>query len=305
MRLFSLLCVLLLTAAAVSGQNQSDTALTPASGWRTSIDASLTTGQAAYSDSWVGGEVGSVNWAFNANLVAERAFSLRVQNKTTLKIAFGQTFSQQRDDSGNIFWERPKKSTDLLDLETVFRFTLGGYVDPYLAGRVESKFFDDSLRILKRWFSPTKFTESGGILRKFVDKPKQFELTSRLGFAFRQIMTEQIVDTSAVDNVAPIGDRDITNDGGPESVTDLLVKLRSNLTFASKLTLYKALFFSGSETAPDKDWQAVDVNWEHFLAAQLARNLATVLYVQLLYDKEVVDEFRIKETLGLGLTVKL
>ncbi len=268
-------------------------------GWRANVDFGLAATQATYSDNWTGGEAGSFNWAANFKGDATKWLSTRVQDKTQLKLSFGQTLAQKRDESNNTYWERPRKSTDLIDFETVFRFVFNGYVDPYLAGRIESQFTDESYRPVRRYLSPTKFTESGGVVRVFINRTNVLELSSRFGFAFRQIMSNQIIDT-----VAEGTHWHTTNDGGLESVTDFKAQLAAKLTYTSKLSLYKALFFSESDKVATNDWKTVDANWEHFLTASITKVVQTVLYVQVLYDKEIDDGARFKQTLGLGLAYK-
>lgn len=263
------------------------------------VDFGLTATQATYSDNWVGGEAGAFNWASNFKGDASKWLSTLIQNKSQLKLSFGQTLAQKRDDEGNTYWERPRKSTDLIDFETVFRFAFNGYVDPYVAGRLESQFTDESYRPVRRYFTPTKLTESGGVIRVFIDKPNVLELRSRFGFAFRQILTNTILDS-----IAETTEMVTTNDGGLESVTDFKAQLSSKLNYASKLSLYKALFFSESDTAPTEDWKTADANWEHFLTASITKVVQTVLYVQVLYDKEIDDGARFKQTLGLGIAYK-
>jgi hypothetical protein len=96
-----------------------------------------------------------------------------------------------------------------------------------------------------------------------------------------------------------------TNDGGVESVTDLFAALSERLSYTSKLTLFKALYFSESDISPTDDWKDPDMNWEHILSANIAKYLQTNLYFQLLYDRQIDAGVRIKETLGLGITYKL
>ncbi|HSG99247.1 MAG TPA: DUF3078 domain-containing protein, partial [candidate division Zixibacteria bacterium] len=267
--------------------------------WKVSVDASLAATQSSYSDNWVGGELGSFNWTFISNSSAEKQLSPKVHTATTLKLSFGQTYSQVRNESGAARWLRPEKSTDLIDLESVLSFPLHRFVDPYAALRVETQFFDGSYRPIKRYFSPAKITESFGGQHIFSDT-ERLKLKSRVGFALRQIVTSVITDT-----VTEATSRESTNDGGIESVTDLKAALNSKLSYTSKLSLYKAFFFSKEDSSPNDYWKAADVNWEHIVTAQIAKYLQTVLYFQLLYDKEIDKGVRVKQTLGLGLTLKV
>jgi len=268
--------------------------------WKKSVDLSLTVTQNSYSDSWTGGEAGNVSWVALANSVFEKKLSEKLSSKTTAKLAFGQTHSQDQETKK---WARPTKSTDLVDLETLARFTLNTWVDPYLAYRFESQFLDASVPQVKRYFSPKKLTESIGVSRTFYENESN-EILSRLGFGLRQIITEDIVDT-----LAKKTETTSTNDGGIESVSDVRLTVSDKISYTSKLTFYKALFFSESDKfkgTPKEDyWKEVDINWENTISASISKYISVSLFIQLLYDKEISKKGRFKETLSLGLTYKL
>jgi hypothetical protein len=264
------------------------------------MDLNLTVTQNSYSDNWTGGEAGNVNWVANTISAFEKKLSEKLNSKTTVKLAFGQTHTQDQETKK---WAKPVKSTDLIDIETLSRFTLKTWVDPYLALRFESQFLDASYPQLKRYINPKKITESAGISRQFY-KTDQNEILSRLGFALRQIITEDIVDT-----VARKTEVNSTNDGGIESVTDVKLTLSDKISYTSKLSLYKALFYSKSEelkgTPEENYWKELDVNWENAISVSIAKYVTVSLYTQLLFDKQVDKKGRFKETLSLGLTYKL
>lgn len=294
------LTICLIAFANADDAVTTDTTATNKNAWKLSLDANLSATQASYSDNWAGGELGSFNWTFTSNSSAEKQLSNTLNLRTALKLSFGQTYTQLRLDDGSAHWQRPVKSTDLIDLESVMRFTLHGFVDPYFAGRFESEFYDGSVRTLKRYLSPAKITESVGMLRVFAQDDKKLVLKSRLGVALRQIATKEITDLAN-----GLTDWHTTNDGGIESVTDLDAKLNDKLKYVSKLSLYRALYFSQSESVLNDDWKALDVNWEHIISAQLAKYLQMTMFVQFLYDKETDSGVRIKETLGLGFALKV
>ena len=280
-------------AVGAVAQEAPKTPIVKDTSWRVTVAAGLTATQTAYSNNWAGGEAGSFSWAFTSLTQAGKQLSSKVNSTSVLKLAFGQTLSQLRQPDGTLHWTAPQKSTDLIDFESVLRLTLQKFVDPYLAIRIESEFYDGSMAGIKRYLSPLKTTESGGLLRVFADNPKTVVFKSRLGFALRQISTKDTLLKWST-----------TNDGGMESVTDLTTQLRSNLGYTSKLTLYKALFYSKSSTAPNSNWKSADMAWEHLLSASITKYLQTTLYFQMLYDKEIDAKVRVKETLGLGLSWK-
>jgi hypothetical protein len=268
-----------------------------AQNWSKSLELNFTTTQSSYSNSWAGGEAGNVSWVFNANGIFEKQISPKFNFKNTSKLEFGQTLMQNKDTKK---WAKPVKSTDLIDIENVGKFTLGWLVDPYTSLRLETEFYDGSFASIKRYFSPAKITESAG-LAKTITKTEKNELVTRLGFALRQIITSQVVDIAAQKTQTKT-----TNDGGMESVTDLKLTLSETLGFVSKLSLYKALFYSKANEfkgTPRADyWKMVDANWENQVTAAVAKYVTVTLYAQLLYDKEISLRGRFKETLALGLT---
>ena len=268
--------------------------------WSKSLDTDLTLTQNSYSDSWTGGETGNISWVWNANGVFEKQVSPSFQFKNTSKFSFGQTHIQNEETKN---WSKPKKSTDLIDIENLGLFTLHKYVDPFVGFRIESQFLDASVPSINRYLSPLRLTESAGIARKFYKKEKD-ELLSRLGFAFKQTITKAVVDT-AINTTETITD----NDGGIESVTDLNYTLSQTLRYTSKLSLYKALFYSKSDevkgTPAEDYWKAIDINWENRLSAAVSKYITVSLYMQLLYDKQIDRRGRFKETLSLGVTYKL
>jgi hypothetical protein len=270
-------------------------------GWKKTLVVDVTTTQTSYSDSWVGGEAGSVNWVGNLNGSAEKQFKPWFDFKSTLKLSFGQTITQ---DAETKKWSSPKKSTDLIDWENVGLLTLHKFVDPFTAFRLESQFMDARVPTRKLYFTPIKLTESAGISRRFYEKEDDV-FSSRLGLALRQIIKTN-VDTLQAS--LPTVDSTLT-DGGIESVTDLNLTLRENLQYTAKLTLFKALFFSKSDQVkgtPSEDyWKAIDVNWENIVTAAITKIITVNFYTQLLYDKEVSKKGRFKETLGIGFVFRM
>lgn len=269
--------------------------------WKKSLIVDITTTQTSYSDSWVGGEAGSVNWVANLNGSAEKQLKGWFNLKSTLRLSFGQTLTQSADSAKQ--WSKPRKSTDLIDWENVGRFTLHAFVDPYAAFRLETQFMDASVQAKKRFFTPIRLTESAGISRRFYEKDND-HITSRLGLGLRQTFKTVIIDSTYFTTT----DSTLT-DGGLESVTDINITLNEKLSYTGKLTLYKALYFSKKDevkgTVYKDDWKAVDVNWENIVSASLSKIVTVNLYTQLLYDKEVSRKGRFKETLAIGFVFKM
>lgn len=283
------------TAAAQSSAVNVDSVI--ALRWQKSMVLDIQMSQTAYSDSWTGGEAGTFSWVSNLNARAERRFSHKFNLKSTLKLSYGQTSTQDEESKS---WSKPKKSTDLIDWENVATFPLNLLVDPYLAVRLESQFLDASYQPKKRYLSPLKLTYSTGVARSFFKKDKD-EVTTRLGVALRQLFKKVVTDT------ASLATTDSTQtDGGFESVTDAQLTFSKRVKYSGKLTLYKAIFSSQSDETDGTEfadyWKAIDVNFENAVKISVSKIMTVFCYNQFLYDKEISKKGRIKQTLGVGFT---
>ncbi len=257
--------------------------------WKVQIETGLGIAQAAYSDNWTGGEAGSIIWASVFRGKADKQLSAIWFWGNELKLAFGQTHSQDKESKE---WAEPQKSTDKVRYDGIVRLTHGWAVDPYGAGTVETQFLDASTdRHL--YFNPVDLTETAGVARDLIKVPDKRVLTTRFGAGFRQKMVHNV---------------ETTNDGGLEWVTDLaLGSAKSKYSFVSKLSVFQALFTSKKyeDSDPTKDyWQTTDLNWDNTLSANVTSILQVSLAWQLLYDKEIDLGGRFKEALTLGLTYK-
>ncbi len=281
-------------------------------GWSKSFDVDFTMTQNSYSDNWAGGEAGSINWVANAFGTFEKQISTKFNFKNNSKLSFGQTHIQRQVTSGNKttkYWSKPEKSTDLIDIENLGRFTLSKIIDPYVALRLETQFLDAAVPSINRFFSPLKITESAGLAKIFFAKDSDSqssanELLGRVGFALRQIITKEVKDTLLEKTKTST-----TTDGGIESVIDIKLQLSKIVGFVSKISFYNAIFFSGADKykgTPRQDyWKTIDINLENRFTVSVAKYLTVSLYTQLLYDKEINLRGRFKQTLAVGLTYKL
>lgn len=269
-----------------------------AEGWKLASDLSFTLTQNQYSDNWTGTELSNIAWVANSNSSAEKQMAKWLNNRTTLKLAFGQTHLQKRDAEGDAYWEHPSKSTDKIDLESLNKFTLQAWVDPFLSLRAESQFLDQSDPTLTRIVNPILLTQSAGVMKTMWKKERD-EFTMRLGAAFRERLDREVMQLS--------GEREMvtTIDGGAEFVSEfkhVFVLLDAN--FKSKLWLYQAVFNSKSDELND-DWKAADMVWENVLTAKLWKMISANLTFEMRYDKEQIDEVQWKQILGLGVSWSL
>jgi hypothetical protein len=262
--------------------------------WYPTLEAGLALTQSAYSDNWAGGDKGSVVWTAILNSNLENQLNEKVNWSNTLKLAFGQTHQQRGDRE----WDKPEKSTDLVQFETIFRFTVGWHLDPYASGRFDSQFHDASDpdgRTLS--LNPIVLKEAAGFARQFI-KEEDRSLLTRVGFALRQTNRRLFVAP------APGGstESEFTNDGGVEWVTDYKTKvLEDRVAWTSKLTLYQPVFYSEKSTLEDLTAEqlsavgidpdvadfttVVDVDWENIFTTQITKIISVNLYVRWIYDK--------------------
>ncbi|MBN1824693.1 MAG: DUF3078 domain-containing protein [Candidatus Eisenbacteria bacterium] len=267
--------------------------------WYPTLESGVNLTQSAYSDNWNGGDKGSIVWSFITNAGLESQLNERTNWTNQLKLAYGQTHQQARDDAGERVWEEPEKSTDLIDYETVFRFTMGWVVDPYVSGRFESQFHDASdPEGRSLLLNPLKFKESAGLAKKIIAEEER-ELLTRVGFTFRQNLHDFYVNPAPDDAT----ESETTHDGGFEWVTDWKTKiLEEKVSWTSKLSLYQPVFYSDKPTFEDDLTAAeieaaglptdvanytttLDVDWENIFTTQITSYLSVNLYTRWIYDK--------------------
>jgi hypothetical protein len=262
-----------------------------AENWKREASVAFTMSQQSYSDNWNGVETGSISWIFNANFLAEKEINNLINNKNSLKIAFGQTHNQVFDnENNNKKWESPKKSTDLIDLKSRLRFKLGKYVDPFCSLQLESHFIDESGED-NEIFNPNTITEAFGLARIW-QKDIHKELSTTLGAAFKQYVDANLEDT--------------TNDGGVELITEYKAPLlKKIIDFNSSLNLYQPLYYSESDDMENDDWKSVRMDWQNDIDVKLHSLISIKFYIQVIYNKLEDVNMQIQETLGIGISYKL
>jgi Protein of unknown function (DUF3078) len=344
MRRSSWIALSTLTLLAAAPALAADPAPTEPGPWKLGTVIGVNLAQSAFSDNWKGGDRGSVVWVANGDLTLERQFSTTFNLSNHLQVAYGQTAQQVADpnDPRKRVWDRPQKSTDLLALESVGRFTMGGFVDPFLSFRGETQFKDQSSPVGTIRFNPVTLKETAGIARVF-EKSDSSQAISRLGFAFRETIAK-----SFIDSVTKEKESFTATDGGIDWQTEVSRPiLGGRVLYKGALGLYKALFYSRSDDLKAFDvradsaatangathgavadyWKAVDVTFQNTFTAQITKLLSVNLFAQWAYDKfdaaanldptqpfatlqgEVDRNTRrsgqFKETLALGLSYRL
>ncbi len=266
--------------------------------WEIKSDFSFLMNQSAYSNNWNGTEMGGVSWTAKINGSAQKQLKDYLHNRNTLKLAFGQAHQQGVDENGDKYWAKPEKSADIIDLESMFRFTLKKVVDPFVAVRLESQFIDESQEDNTRTFNPVLITESAGVAHIFYNE-ETHRLSTRFGAAARQHIDRNSRDEN--------GDQktDTVTDGGLELVGEYMKALNETVTFESKLNVFQALFNSESDDLPNDDWKSTDVTWLNTLNAKIWKSLTVNLEVEMVFDKQQDHDVQYRENLALGFSYSI
>jgi hypothetical protein len=311
--------------------------------WYPNVETGLSLTQSTYSDNWNGGDTGTLSWAAYVNSTFEQQTTEKFNWWSSLKLAYGQIHSQSRNNNGNLSWDSPDKSTDLIDLESVGRFTLGGWLDPYFALRGESQFQDQSDPLGRDvLFNPIRIRESAGVAHQWINQ-EETSIISRLGAAARQNFRQQFIND--LDPFNEETELDVTQDAGLEFVTDARMKiLEDKVKWTSRLGVYQPFYYSekgdfedltaaqlaAASVDPDiPDFTtAVDIEWENIFTTQITKVVQVGLYLRWLYDvydnsvkpgfdadgnltnpesvnAAVRKSGQFKQTLGIGITYRL
>lgn len=288
---------LLLSAGTGTGVARADDAPVTPGPWKFTANIGLNMAQSAFSTNWSGGDRGSVIWVLTTQSAAERQFSTSFDWSNSLNLAYGETIQQvQGATRGERRWGRPDKTTDAIAFQSVGRWTLGGFVDPYAALGVESQFKDQTDPRGSIALNPVKVKESAGAARVLF-KSDTHEGLTRVGFAVRQTFASSFTD--------PLGEtkqRFTTNDGGIEWQTDVKQPvLEKKVLYSGRLLVYQPLFYSKQDDLDAVDrallaaypgrrsvanfWKVTNVDVENTFAAQITKSLGVNLVAQFVYEK--------------------
>ena len=266
-----------LLAGTASGQETN-----PA--WKQNFGFELLLNQGYYSSNWQGDEQTSGALTASLDHQAARQLAKAVRFEHDIGLAFGEQL-RERDSASGGGWET-SKSDDRIELDELLLFTLGAWVDPLVSFQLRSQFTDirDSNTL---YLNPLQLLETFGAGRRFYDDSTR-TLTTELGAAARQAW--DVRDTT-----------DLVVDAGVSWTTAFRTKVfSSNAGYSTRLVLYKPLLALGEETELGT-WP--QVNWEHELSARFNKVLSGKVYGQVLFDERIDDQPRLKQTLGMGLSL--
>ncbi len=256
-----------------------------------------------YSGNWAGDEVSAFSWGWQFDGSAQRSLTPWFASINNLKLKFGQTSMKEENSSGEKVWEPMQKSSDLIDFESVARFTLKGFADPFASARAVTQFAD--MRAERRiYLNPLVVTESFGAIKDILNN-KFINWNARIGGAIRQSVERnyQLPESLRPSNK-------VINDGGVEFVTNFKAVSKDNrLNYTAQIKIYEAIFSSiveeMKESIEENHWRYPDVAWENTLGVTLTKYIMLNLYAQILYDKEIDSDVRFRETVGLALTYSI
>ena len=260
------------------------TGLAEAAAWEQRLGLELLLNEGYYSANWSGDERTSGSLTAALDHLAARQFASPLRFEHGLALAFGQQVAR-RDSAAGGGWET-SKSEDKIRLDEALRFTLGYWVDPIVSTQLTSRFTDGRDSTRTYWLNPLQLLEMAGVGRRFYADSTR-TLTSELGAAARQLF-----DHSAPGTVA---------DAGVSWRSELrTIVFSRNADYTTRLVVYKPLFALGGG-AEIGSWPQLD--WEHELSARFNKALSGKVYVRLLYDENVTEDVRLKQTVGLGLSL--
>lgn len=330
-----MVCAVLLAVALPAAAQ--DAPPPPMGEWQNEFELGVNLLQSSYSKNWNGGDKGSVAWTGNFSGRMENQFNEGKNWRNTLKLAYGQTHQQAREDDGSLTWQKPDKTDDIIDFESLLRWTRASGWDPFLALAFTSKFDDISDPAGRSiMFNPMILSPSAGISRKFIAQEHR-SLLGRLGVAYlassRSFFTDPAPSTAT--------QRESANELAAEAVLEYKVgALDKRVDWESRLTLLLPFVYSGKSVFEDDfsptDYglpddvasytTTLDVDWENTFTANITKVISVKLFIRWVYDKydntvtPVVEEGvlvnasqvseairkagQFKQTLALGMSYK-
>jgi hypothetical protein len=273
--------------------------------WQKQVDVRLNILQSSFSDNWNGGGTGSVVWTGNIDGRWENQFNERHNWRNTLKLAYGQTHNQERRDDGNLYWQRPDKTEDLIDFESMFRWTPDSGWDPYVAVGLKSMFTDKNDPFGRTInFNPLSLRAAAGISKKFIDTDKRTLLT-RLGAVAIQNRRAFFLDVEGDETQSESS----TEFGAELRVEYKVGALDERVDWESTLIVTQPFYYSGKSAFEDgfnsvlpvpddiaSYTTVVDVDWDNTFTANITKVISVKLMIRWVYDKydntvtPVVDE---------------
>lgn len=276
------LAILTLACLPAMAQDAAAPSPGPVLGWRHQFAGTLNLSQ-TYFDNWAKGGTDAFNWELNlaGGLALERE---RFLWENTGKILYGRT---KISDLGS------RKSVDEWKLETIYTHKLGSWVNPFAAVAGWSQFaagyqYDDEAgtrTLTSEFFDPAYFTQTVGVgATPFPD------FKERLGFAVKESFS---AEQGYADDDETAGEvEDFKAEFGLSSITEYQRTVMENILAATKLDVF--VNFKGVDE--------IDGRWENRLTAKVNKVVSVNFELELLYDKDLSEDYQTRESLSVGIT---
>ncbi len=266
------LTVLLLFTLAFAQESKKET---PKYGWQKELVGNLNFTQNTF-DNWKQG--GENSWAWQLNINGKWVNDQKNYNwENTLKINYGKT---KVGDAAS------KKSTDEINITSVYTYKMGIYVNPFISfnGRTQFttgyKYEADSSYAISTFMDPGYFVQTLGL-----GYAPNNHIKTRLGAAFKETFASKYSDLYSDGQTTRV-------EFGANSVTELNFKLAQNILYTGKIELFSNF----------KAFNQIDVNWDNLLASQITKYINVTFNVKLFYDRDVSVKRQLQEVLAVGLT---
>ncbi len=273
MRYF-LIIVITMAFCSLSFAQQADKKA-PQYGWKKELVGNLNFTQNTF-DNWKQG--GENAWAWQLTINGKWVNDQKNYDwENTLKINYGKT---KVGDAAS------KKSTDELNVSSVYTYKMGIYVNPFVSfsGLTQFtkgyKYEADTSYAISEFLDPGYFMQTLGI-----GYAPNNHIKTRLGAAFKETMADKYANLYSKGKKFRV-------EYGANSVTELNFKLAQNILYTGKLQLFSNL----------KAFNQIDVNWDNMLASKISKYISVNFNVKLFYDRDVSPKRQLQEVLAVGLT---
>ncbi len=243
------------------------------SGWNLNLATSLTVTQTAYHQ-WASG--GSNVFVWTGGFSGSAIFDTTYWDwANEMKVIFGQ--SKQNG-------EAPRKTDDLVDLESVLTYKQKEYLNPYISLNIQTqmapgyKYEKDKRIRISDTFDPAYVTNGIGV--GYAPK-KTFR--TRVGLAARTTFARKFVN---FDQGKKIG-----VESGIQWVTHAQRRFNKYFFVRSRLNLFSSF----------EKFEYGNIFWDTLFQASLSKYIIINLQTFLVYDAKVSPKTQIKEILSIGL----
>lgn len=268
-------------AYCVHAQAPTESADSTKNGWKRQFNGMLNLSQAYY-DNWAKG--GTDALTYEVNLGGEATYDQdKYQWDTKGKAVYGRT------KVGSL---ASRKSSDELNLESIYTYKLAVMVNPFASLTAQSQFTpgyeysgDTSRTEISYAFDPTYFTETVGL---GVTPFKGFK--ERLGASMKQTMSSR--EFKFADDPETDGIESFKQEYGVTSITEYEADLMQNIKGTTRLEIF----------ANFKGWDEIDARWANQITAKVNSLISVNFEYELLYDKDLSKSRQTREGLGVGIS---